>query len=126
MAHILITEDVPEVLFAYQEILKDAGHTCCVAENGAEAKKYLNEDHFDLIVTDMLMPEMDGIQLATYAHRMVKRPKLLVVTGGGDRISANEAIRMGEHFFDAFLVKPVSKSDLINTINHLLGATLQT
>jgi DNA-binding NtrC family response regulator len=120
MAHILIAEDAPEILHAYSAILKGAGHSCTTAMNGLEAKLYLNVDKYDLVLTDLLMPKMDGIELASYIHGLANRPKLLVVTGGGERLSAYEAIKLGDSFFDASLMKPVSATDLLCVIERLL------
>jgi len=67
-----------------------------------------------------MMPDGDGLELATCAHRLARKPKLLVVTGGGERVTTPQAIKMGECYFDASLIKPVSQSTLLQTVNWLL------
>lgn len=123
MAHILVAEDVEDIQFAYEAILRKAGHKVATVSNGQEAKTLLQTDafDFDLIMTDLLMANGDGMDLASYVHSLKKRPKLLVVTGGGSRISADQAIKMSQYLFDASLSKPVSQDVLLDTINELMS-----
>ena len=63
MAHILLVEDSPEVSLTVREILASAGHTVEEAASGKEGLKRLRAGKFDAIVSDIWMPEMDGIAL---------------------------------------------------------------
>lgn len=63
MAHILLVEDSPEVSLSVREILASAGHTVEEAASGKEGLKRLRASRFDAIVSDIWMPEMDGIAL---------------------------------------------------------------
>ncbi len=121
MANILVADDMAEILFVYEEALSSAGHEVVTATNGVEANQYLDSAEFDLVVTDLLMPKVDGVQVATHAHSLEHTPKLLVITGGGDRISPYEALAIGETFFDASLIKPVSKDELLSMVDKLLA-----
>lgn len=126
MSNILVADDIEEIRFAYKAVLCAAGHNVITARNGNEAAKLLSQNEIDLIVTDLMMPDGDGIQLATCAHGLENRPKLLVITGGGSRISAPEALKMSEYFFDASLIKPVSQDVLLNAVNSLLNKQITT
>ncbi|NVJ90344.1 MAG: response regulator [Methylocystaceae bacterium] len=119
--HILVVDDEANIRFAYKEILSSVGYQVISAKNGQEAEKCLQDNLVDLIVTDLIMQNGDGIELAVFARSLQNRPKILAVTGGGARISAHNALAMGEHFFDAALTKPVSDDALLTTINHLLS-----
>ncbi|MDV7341174.1 response regulator [Terasakiella sp. A23] len=121
MANILVADDMAEILFVYEETLRAAGHTVVTATNGKEANRYLDTEDFDLVVTDLLMPKVDGVEVATHAHSLENTPKLLVITGGGDRISPHEALKISEVFFDATLIKPVSQDELLNMVDKLLA-----
>ncbi|WP_417789472.1 response regulator [Terasakiella pusilla] len=120
MADILVAEDMAEILYVYEQALLSAGHRVVTATNGAEANDHLDRARFDLVVTDLLMPKVDGMQVAHHAHMLDKPPKLLAITGGGERISPYAALKMGEAFFDASLIKPVSQDVLLTTVNMLL------
>ncbi len=60
---ILAVEDEPEYLALLEEVLQEIGHTIRTAANGAEALKVLEKETVDVILADVAMPEMDGIQL---------------------------------------------------------------
>ncbi len=119
--HILVVDDEANIRFAYETILSSVGHIVISAKNGHEAEQCLKGNSVDLIITDLIMQNGDGIELAVYARNLRNRPKILAVTGGGAHISAHNALAMGEHFFDAALTKPVSDDALLTTINHLLA-----
>jgi len=121
MANILVADDIAEILFVYEQTLQAAGHTVVTAKNGLEATRHLTKESFDLVVTDIFMPQSDGVEVATYAHRMTNRPALLAITGGGERLSSQDAVRMGEAFFDESLIKPVSQDVLLTTVHKLLA-----
>ena len=65
---ILAVEDEPEYLEMVQEVMKSIGHSVTIAANGAEALKILDTQKIDVIVADVKMPVMDGIEL----HRLVR------------------------------------------------------
>lgn len=119
--HILVVDDEANIRFAYESILTSVGHRVMSAKNGHEAEKCLKVNNVDLIITDLIMQNGDGIELAVFARSLQNRPKILAVTGGGGRISAHSALEMGQYFFDAALTKPVSDDVLLTTINHLLS-----
>ncbi|WP_135081061.1 response regulator [Terasakiella sp. SH-1] len=121
MAKILIAEDVDEIRFAYEAILSSEGHDITCAHNGREATDLINSSQFDLVLTDMMMPEGDGLCVASAAHKLENRPKLLVITGGGERISPYEALKMGEFLFDVSMVKPVNAQDLLKTVRKMIN-----
>jgi two-component system, chemotaxis family, chemotaxis protein CheY len=119
--HILVVDDEANIRFAYEAILTSVGHQVISARNGHEAEECLKGQSVDLIITDLIMQNGDGIELAVFARNLQKRPKILVVTGGSARISANSALEMSQYFFDATLTKPVSNDALLTTINHLVS-----
>ncbi len=120
MVHILVADDVEEIRFACERILCAEGHIVITATNGTEAASLMDDIDFDVVVTDLMMPDGDGIQLANHAHQKNHCPKLIAITGGGSRISSYDAVKMSEGFFDASLMKPVSKEELVSTIDTLL------
>jgi two-component system, OmpR family, response regulator len=121
MAHILIAEDVEEIRFAYEAILMSAGHTVETAANGEGAINKLKTSKFNLLITDLLMPKGDGFDVIEETLSLVQKPKILVITGGGDQLSPHAAIKLRESKIDRFLVKPVDRDILLNTVDALLN-----
>lgn len=125
MVKILVADDIADIRFAYEAILCSEGHAVVSAKDGAEAARFLKAERFDLVVTDLMMPNQDGVELATTLSKDPDRPKILAITGGGSRITASQALQISEHFFDAALEKPVNRETLIATVNDLLSAPLK-
>ena len=82
MAHILLVEDSPEVSLSVREILASAGHTVEDAASGKEALKKLKASRFDAIVSDIWMPEMDGIALLKEIRGAGNEIPVVVISGG--------------------------------------------
>src|SRR5512136_512874 len=102
---ILIVEDDPINRILLSTCLREEGHTIRTAENGRQALDLLNSEHFDLVLLDLLMPEMDGFELL---NRIKARPDLrnllvIVVSGEEDMKSIVRCIEMGAN---DYLPKP--------------------
>ncbi|HEY7869571.1 MAG TPA: response regulator, partial [Methylomirabilota bacterium] len=69
-ARILLVDDEPDMLENCSRILGRQGHTCLTAANGRAALAVLEQEHPDLLVTDLKMPEMDGMTLLQAAHEL--------------------------------------------------------
>lgn len=82
MAKILLVEDSPEVSLSVREILKNAGHTVSEAQNGAVGLAAIKSGSFDLVVSDIWMPEMDGIALLKQLRSSGNNIPVVVISGG--------------------------------------------
>ena len=106
MARILVTEDEDIVLETMQIMLEEGGHAVTCAANGREALKLLADGPYDLIVTDIVMPEVDGLELLTEVRKRYPDIKIIAVSGGG-RISANDYLQTANVLgADAVMPKP--------------------
>lgn len=121
MAEILLIEDMLGVRRAIGAMLKRAGHTVTVAETGGQAVSLLKERRFDVVVTDMLMPDIDGVDILFQVKEMSKRPPVIAISGGGAGVSAETALRTARISADAFLEKPFDSEDLLKLVDKLLG-----
>jgi len=122
MAKVLVVEDSAAVRLAVTEVIEQAGHAVVEAENGRVAIGLLEADSFDLIVTDVLMPEADGVEVIKAAR--AKRPgtRVLAMSGGAPNLPAGYALKMAEMFAaDAVLYKPFLNDELQKTVARLLG-----
>jgi CheY-like chemotaxis protein len=119
MARILVVDDEPDIRDAFAIILQRAGHAVDVAGDGATAADLHHHHQFDLIVSDFLMPGLDGIEL-TKAIRADSRPDipiLLVTASASDRDLA-DARQAG---VTAHLTKPVKMTELRDQVTALLA-----
>lgn len=92
-ADILIVEDDAQVRAMLRQMLEVAGFRVREAVNGKEAMKSWKADHPDLIITDVLMPEMDGFEVITTLRKLDPHSKIIAITGGGRREADQPASR---------------------------------
>jgi CheY-like chemotaxis protein len=120
MAEILVIDDMAGVRRAVESMLSSAGHKVTTASNGVEGLEHLKQRRFDLVVCDILMPQVDGTEVVFQLHAMPNRPPLLAISGGGAGVSAGDALKMARIKADAFLEKPFDKERFMSTIGALL------
>ena len=121
MAEILLIEDMDGVRRAVGAMLKSAGHTITTAADGKEGIKILGTRSFDLVITDMLMPEIDGSEVLFHLGNMSRRPRVIAISGGGAGVSGASALRTAEFKADAFLQKPFEKAELLAAIDKVMA-----
>ena len=123
MAHILVIDDDPVLLQVIRLTLEAAGHTVLRCNNGRKALDIVSHRHTDLIVTDILMPEMDGVEMLRQVRRL--RPDLPVLAiSGGSRGNADDYLGMAKVFgATTTLSKPFHPQDLLTAVTELLGAS---
>lgn len=122
MARILIVEDTPDFRQMMADILHGAGHDVAEAENGKVAIDQMATATFDLVVTDVLMPESDGIELIRALARNGWTLPVLAVSGGGHSLPAAVSLALteaaGAH---RTLYKPFRAVELLTAVNELLA-----
>ena len=120
MARVLIVDDSQIVLNLHSYIFAGAGFECAVAENGFLALEMLNREHFDLVVTDVNMPRMDGYEL-TRRIRLTPgyedTPVIIIST----EEEAKDMMKGMEAGANLYVVKPAEPATLITSANMLLG-----
>ena len=104
MARILVVDDEEGVRSFLAEALEDDGHAVSSAEDGRAAAERLACDRFDLLITDLCMPRMDGLELVRLARAERPEMRVIVLTAHATVESAVEVMRLGA--FD-FLEKPI-------------------
>jgi CheY-like chemotaxis protein len=115
--HILVVEDDEAVRQVLAQLLRRAGHTVADEASATRALQLLGESHFDLLCTDLGMPEMSGWELLAQARAMRPGLMTILITGWGEQIDAEEARRRN---VDAVVAKPFDSAHL-----HQLIAALQ-
>jgi two-component system response regulator FlrC len=104
MARILVADDEDGLRTYVAEALTDDGHTVAQAADGAEAARMLSSETFDLLITDLKMPQLDGMSLLRQVHAEQPELEVIVLTAHGSVDSAVEAMKLGA--FD-YLEKPI-------------------
>ena len=121
MADILLIDDMKGVRRTVSTVLKRAGHNVTEADEGGAGLELLKGGaRFYLVITDMLMPKHDGVEVLLFLEQMRNRPKVLVISGGGSQISADEAFMLARNKADATLAKPFDNADLLAEVDRLL------
>jgi len=95
MAHLLVVDDEPSARTTLALLLRKRGHRVAAAEGVASATKRLAEDVFDLVVTDLRMPDGDGLDVLQAARAQADAPEVILLTAYAEWKSAKEAIRLG-------------------------------
>ena len=114
MAKVLLVDDMPEQLMAYQRLLRHR-FDIVTAGDGATALDLLDKDaNIDVIVSDMSMPEMNGIDFFALAARAAPKATRIMLTGNTDMNATIDAINRGRVF--RYLRKPCSRQELIEAI----------
>ena len=116
-AHVLLVEDEKDVRDALRVQLQDEGHQVVEAESGDEALSLLEQSPFDIMLTDVMIPNINGIELVERIGNFSSIPVTIVMTGYGSVEMAVKAIKAGA--FD-FLQKPFSVEVLSATIESAL------
>ncbi len=110
VAHVLVVDDDPLVLAGFREILTREGLEVTAVFSGREALDKIEAQSFDLILTDLLMPRVSGLEVVRFAHEKRPDAAIIVVTGYASVRSAVDALRVGAH---DYLIKPCDENELL-------------
>ena len=119
--NILVVDDEEIARANMEHVLKKDGYNCRGAENGVEAMRILAEDDIDLIITDLKMDQMDGLELLHQVNRVSPEIPVMMITGFATVTSAVEALRKGAAHY---LGKPVNLDELRRTVKEVLEKKL--
>jgi DNA-binding NtrC family response regulator len=114
---ILVVDDQKNMRATTAILLRQAGHTVQEAEDGATAIQRLQHETFDVILTDLRMPTIDGMEVLKSAHQLAPDTQVIVMTAYGTIESAVEAIRRGAY---DFLAKPFKEDEVLLRVGKAL------
>jgi two-component system nitrogen regulation response regulator NtrX len=120
MSKILIIDDEKSIRSALQEILEYEKYYVELAENGLEGIEKFNANNFDIILCDIKMPEMDGIEVLEKINESEKDVQVIMISGHANVENAVDAIKKGA--FD-FIEKPLDLNRLLITVRNALDKT---
>ena len=113
MARILIVEDEPDIRFLMRLIFEGAGHTVVEARHGGTGLKSVKATRPDLVITDVMMPTMDGLEFITRLRSDPETAAIPILAVSGNAELATAA--------DAVLRKPFLPKELLMAAAHLIG-----
>ena len=117
MLKILIVEDDHELRQLFSHVLQKHGYAVQGADNGLEALQVLENDYFDLIISDIMMPQMDGYEFVRKLRNRGNQTPVLMITAR----DTFEDMRLGfQCGTDDFLVKPVNVNEMVLRVDALL------
>lgn len=121
MAHILIVDDEPVCAELAAIICKAAGHTVALASNGIEALVLLDGGHFDLVISDALMPLMGGLDLTRSIRSAGTHYANVPIIGVTARAGARDVEALRDAGMTHVLTKPLRNAGLLNAVTHVLA-----
>ena len=120
---ILIVDDEESIRVSLESILKRNYHNVKVSSSGLIALEMLQKDHYDLIISDIMMDDMTGIELLKKSKERYPEILILLMTGYANLDTAIEALRLGA---SDYLVKPCSKKTILSSIASCLENNTET
>lgn len=122
-SHVLIVDDEEIARANMEHVLIKDGYRCHTASNGVEALEVLEKYDIDLVITDLKMEQMDGIELLGHINRLYPDTQVIMVTGFATVSSAVEALKKGAAHY---LGKPVNLDELRKTVKEVLEHKLSS
>ena len=117
MVKILVVEDDASLNRLVCRLLSDNGYQPCGCENAKEAFDAMEREPFELIITDVMMPGMDGFEFSDAIRRQDKEIPILFMTALDDMTSKRKGFRIG---IDDYMVKPIELDELLLRVEALL------
>ena len=117
MIRILLAEDEDAMRTYLARALENAGYSVVAVDRGTAAAPLLEREHFDLLLSDIVMPEMDGIELAQHCAEVSPDTKVMFITGfAAVTLKANREAPQAK-----VLSKPFHLKDLVQEVDRVFG-----
>ena len=120
MASILVIDDERSIRNTLKEVLEYENHQVDLAEDGIAGLDMIRETHYDIILCDIKMPRIDGLEVLQKIFEITSDPQVIMISGHGTVDSAVEAIKKGAY---DFIEKPLDLNRLLITIRNAMDKT---
>ncbi len=122
MDRILIIDDEPQVRTLLLKCLELEGYQVMDAPNGKVGMELFQEEPFDLVITDIVMPEKDGIETIRELRRYLPETKIIAISGGSRSLEADYVLQTAETLgVHCTLFKPFEIEEFLNAVKYVLG-----
>jgi len=120
MKRILIIDDETNILLMLKKMLERAGYEIDLASNGEEGLRLFRNAPSDLVITDIIMPEKEGLETIREMRKMQPEMKIIAMSGGG-KISADNYLETAKIFgASRIMEKPFTQQAMVSTVKELL------
>lgn len=116
-ANILVVDDERSIRDSLELVLKEEGYEVATASDGNQAMELLQNRDFDIMITDLKMPGMDGIQLTKHCLQTYPQTSVIIITAYGSLETAIEALRLGAY---DYILKPFEFDDVLIKVQNLI------
>ncbi|MGH9336983.1 MAG: response regulator, partial [Vicinamibacteria bacterium] len=123
MSEILLVEDERVSRHRIQKVLEEASHRVTSAASATEAMEQLARMRFDLMLLDVWLPEMSGLELLTKMKDRTELPPVVIITADDTPKTLLDAVRAQAY---ALLTKPIDPEELLSTLERALKASRET
>lgn len=121
MAKILVLDDEPSILLMIKKMLEKEGHEVELALNGLEGMALFEKNKPDLVVTDIIMPEKEGLETILELRKKHPELKIIAISGGG-RIGPQGYLPSAKYLgADMVFQKPLVQKEFVQAVSDLLG-----
>ena len=121
MQRILILDDDHHILLMIKKMLERAGFEVELASNGNEGLELFKRIQVDLVITDIIMPEKEGLETIREMKRLRSDLKIIAMSGGG-KVSSDNYLNTARIFgASKILTKPFSQKQIVSAVQELLG-----
>ena len=118
MKKILIVDDEKSIRKTFRILIEKEGYSVSTAENAIQALQLIEDEDYDLIITDTIMPQMSGLELTKIIRKTNPIVPIIVITG--EPTLENKQIA-SEFKATEYMPKPIKIDDLFTTIENMLG-----
>ncbi len=119
---VVVADDVMEIQHLLEHWLRELGYLVTCVSSGDEAIRVFRTVHVDMVITDILMPDGDGLEVITELRALQPAARIIAMSGGGNHLRAadcsNYAMRLGAH---GVLVKPFNRQQLLDAVGQQLA-----
>jgi len=122
---ILVIDDEPGLCACFQERLTIEGYQVLTASDGRKGLQLYQDHSFDLVITDVLMPELDGLEVVRTLRQFSTTLPIIVMSGGGSR-NLDFLVEAEEFGATRTISKPFRPDELVAMIHALLSSTPQS
>ena len=119
---LLVAEDEEDIRLLLEQWLRPLGHTVLSARDGREALKLIAAHPLDLVITDILMPDGDGLTVINGLKQAQPAARVLAISGGGRYMDSREYLKLAEGFgADGAIMKPFNREQLLQAIDRAMA-----
>ncbi len=116
---VLVVDDEEYVLDLLQRVLEKQGYEVTVVDRGAKALAELEQATFDIVITDVVMPEIDGFELLRKIKGLYPDTKVVVLTAYARKLNISDFLLYGA---DEYVAKPFQVQELLSLLEGVIGA----